>query len=82
MIYGDASALVKKYLSETGSDTVRQWLAKDPGLVTSQLAYAEIHATFAAKERIDFITVHDAAGSHKVTVDPAPDAMRAHGTRA
>jgi len=51
LIYWDASALVKKYLSETGSDTVRQWLAKDPVLVTSQLAYAEIHATFARKRR-------------------------------
>jgi len=51
LIYWDASALVKKYLSETGSETVRQWLAKDTVLVTSQLTYVEIHATFARKKR-------------------------------
>lgn len=51
MIYWDSSALVKKYLKENGSDTVLQWLSKDHNLVTSQLTYAEVHATFARKLR-------------------------------
>ena len=51
MIYWDSSALVKKYLKEEGTDRVRRWLAEDSLLVTSQLTYAEIHATFARKAR-------------------------------
>lgn len=51
MIYWDSSALIKKYLREEGSDTVLQWLLVDHVLTTSQLTYAEIHATFARKLR-------------------------------
>lgn len=51
MIYWDSSALIKKYLKEDGSDTVLQWLSIDPVLTTSQLTYAEVHATFARKLR-------------------------------
>jgi len=51
LIYWDTSALIKKYLKEDGSDTVLQRLSIDPVLATSQLTYAEVHATFARKLR-------------------------------
>lgn len=51
MIYWDSSALIKKYLMENGSDAVLQKLSADPLIVTSQLAYPEILATFARKLR-------------------------------
>lgn len=51
MIYWDSSALIKKYLKEGGSNAVLQRLSTDPILATSQLTYAEIHATFARKLR-------------------------------
>lgn len=51
MIYWDSSALIKKYLKEDGSNSVLQLLSTDPLLATSQLTYAEAHATFARKLR-------------------------------
>jgi predicted nucleic acid-binding protein len=51
LIYWDSSALIKKYLKEDGSKAVLQRLATDPVLATSQLTYAEVHATFARKLR-------------------------------
>lgn len=51
MIYWDYSALIKKYLKEDGSNAVLQRLSIDTVLATSQLTYAEVHATFARKLR-------------------------------
>ena len=51
MIYWDSSALVKKYLQEDGSSLVLNWLKNDQQIVTSQLAFVEIHTTFARKKR-------------------------------
>lgn len=62
MIYWDSSALIKKYLKEDGSDIVLQWLSVDSIVTTSQLTYAEIHATFARKMR-------EKAISHKTFED-------------
>jgi len=51
LIYWDSSALVKKYLQENGSSLVLDWLKNDQQIITSQLTFAEIHATFARKKR-------------------------------
>lgn len=51
MIYWDSSALIKKYLREEGSDVVHRRLKADSVVITSQIAYAEVHATFARKLR-------------------------------
>lgn len=59
MTYWDSSALIKKYLKEDGSHNVQQRLSEDPFLVTSQLTYAEIHATFARKQRENDISLND-----------------------
>lgn len=42
MIYFDTSALVKRYVSEEGSDAVDQWFAGTPLIATSKLTYPEM----------------------------------------
>lgn len=51
MIYLDTSALVKKYVFETGTDEVRNLLNKEHNVITSKLTYAEVCASFARKQR-------------------------------
>jgi predicted nucleic acid-binding protein len=51
LIYLDTSALVKKYVMETGTDRVRALIKDEKGIITSKLTYAEICASFARKYR-------------------------------
>lgn len=51
MIYLDTSALVKKYVFESGTGEVRTLLKKEHNVITSKLTYAEICASFARKQR-------------------------------
>lgn len=51
MTYLDTSALVKKYVVETGSDQMVSLMSGDRGLFTSKLAYAEMCASLARKRR-------------------------------
>lgn len=51
MIYLDTSALVKKYVTEIGTDRVRALLKDEKEIVISKLTYAEICASFARKYR-------------------------------
>ncbi len=51
MIYLDTSALVKKYVIETGTEAVRTLLRNEKEFVTSKLTYAEVSASFARKYR-------------------------------
>lgn len=51
MIYWDSSAVIKKYLSEEGSDVVHLRLKADSVVITSQITYAEVYATFVRKMR-------------------------------
>lgn len=41
----DSSALVKRYFTESGSDTVDKIFSQKPLILTSVLTYAEIYAT-------------------------------------
>lgn len=50
-VYLDASALVKAFLFEEGSDTVRQVAAEPVVSATSRISYAECHAAFARAQR-------------------------------
>ena len=50
-VYLDASSLVKLYVSEPGSDDVRQLLATARSAATSGLTYAEARAAFARRFR-------------------------------
>ncbi|MGH9788924.1 MAG: type II toxin-antitoxin system VapC family toxin [Candidatus Acidiferrales bacterium] len=49
MLYFDASALVKRYLRESGSDEVDNLFKRDEQLFTSVLSFAEVHAAFGRK---------------------------------
>ncbi len=49
MLYLDASALVKRYLSERGSDAVETRFRSGKRIFTSALSYAEIHAALGRK---------------------------------
>lgn len=51
IIYLDTSALVKLYVEEDGSETVRQAVAGSYVVTTSQVAYAEARAAFARAYR-------------------------------
>ncbi len=49
--YLDTSALLKGYLEEPGSETVRALLGASGGVITSVLAYTEARAGLARQER-------------------------------
>ena len=51
MIYFDSSALVKRYLREAGSETVRSLLLAERAIATSKLTYPEILSAFMRKYR-------------------------------
>jgi predicted nucleic acid-binding protein len=55
MIYLDSSALVKRYLKETGTDVVNSIIVSSKAKATSKLSYPEILSAFARKHRTNEI---------------------------
>jgi predicted nucleic acid-binding protein len=51
VIYLDSSALVKRYVAESGSDAMDRLLADHPYAATSRLAYPEILSALNRKQR-------------------------------
>jgi predicted nucleic acid-binding protein len=51
MIYLDTSALIKRYIWESGSEQVRRVLRESGVIVTSKIAYAEVYAAFTRRMR-------------------------------
>lgn len=51
MIYLDTSALIKRYIWESGSEQVRQVFRENVMIITSKVAYAEIYAAFTRRMR-------------------------------
>lgn len=51
MIYLDGSALVKRYVAETGSEAMDRLLADRPYAATSRLAYPEILSALNRKQK-------------------------------
>ena len=56
MIYFDSSALAKRYVKETGSETVNALLLSQKTIVTSKLSYPEILSAFMKKHRAGELT--------------------------
>jgi predicted nucleic acid-binding protein len=56
MIYFDSSALVKRYIEESGSDVVQSLLDRDASAATSKLAYPEILSALTRKQRSGELT--------------------------
>ena len=58
-LYLDTSALVKLYVAEAGSATVRAWTASSGQLVTVRVTYAEARATLARMRRSGELSTPD-----------------------
>jgi hypothetical protein len=59
--YADSSALLKKYVNETGSVWTRQALAAPVVVITAQLALIEIASALNRRVRDGTVTAHDYA---------------------
>ena len=59
MIYMDTSALIKRFVTETGSETVTALLEKSGPVVIAKLAFAEVHAGLKRKHREGFLSGRD-----------------------
>jgi predicted nucleic acid-binding protein len=55
ILFLDTSALVKVYISEPGSERMREAVARDDPKAASVLAFAEMHATFARRRREELL---------------------------
>lgn len=53
--YFDTSALIKRYVRESGSAVVKRLFSKKARIFTSRLTYAEAHATFHRLHRDGYI---------------------------
>lgn len=51
MTYLDTSALIKRFIAERGSDVVRRVFAEGRPVATARIAYAEVHAALARRQR-------------------------------
>ena len=51
ILFLDTSALVKLYIAEPGSERIRETASRGEPVAASDLAFAEIHATFARRGR-------------------------------
>ncbi len=55
-VYLDTSALIKLYVSETGSSEVARWVASAARVATSRVAYPEARAGLARRAREGALT--------------------------
>ena len=51
MNYLDTSALIKRFVSERGSEAVHALMSRGDPVATAKIGYAEVHAGFARKRR-------------------------------
>ena len=74
MNYFDTSALIKRFVEESGSKRVEAILDGEPLLATSKVAYAEVHAGLARKLREKAFS----AAAHRRTSRAFDDDWRAY----
>jgi predicted nucleic acid-binding protein len=55
ILFLDTSAFVKLYIAEPGSERMRKAVARGESVAASDLAFAEIHATFARRRREELL---------------------------
>jgi uncharacterized protein len=60
ILYLDASALVKRYIAEDGSDQVNSWIGSAEIVVTGLISRVEVAAAIARAQRMKKITYKDA----------------------
>ncbi len=56
ILYLDASAIVKRYIDEPGSEDVAQWIGDADLVGTSLISRAEVSAAFAKAARMNLLT--------------------------
>ena len=66
-LYVDTSSLIKLYVTEAGSDRVRQLVGKASVVATSVVAYPETRAALARLRREGTLTASNAASSPSKT---------------
>ena len=56
MIYLDTSALVKRYVAETGSAIIQELLRREEVAGTATIAYAEVYSGFTRRHREGYVS--------------------------
>jgi predicted nucleic acid-binding protein len=59
ILYLDASALVKRYIAEIGSDRVNAWITEAEAVVTCLITRAEVAAALTRANRMKLISVSE-----------------------
>ena len=81
-LYLDTSALVKKYVQESGSDTVRDLISQSAMVATSTISRPEAAAAFSKAVRIRSLTNAAAQASHKEFIRERKSYVRVRVTEA
>jgi predicted nucleic acid-binding protein len=63
ILYLDASALVKRYISENGSEQVNGWIGAAEMVVTALISRLEVAAAIARAQRMKVIAPEEAAAA-------------------
>ena len=82
IVYLDASALVKKYIAETGSREVADLIAQANIAGTSLISRAEVSAALAKAVRTGALHRDEAARALRLFLQQLPDFQRTHLTES
>ncbi|MCJ7623111.1 MAG: type II toxin-antitoxin system VapC family toxin [Anaerolineaceae bacterium] len=66
ILYLDASALVKRYVAERGSEEVNTWIQEAESVATGLITRVEVAAAISRAERMNLITKDDTAAAIKL----------------
>ena len=75
-LYLDTSSLIKLYVSEAGSDGVRQLVGEATVVATSRVAYAETRAALARLRRERELTASRFASAKREFQEQRPEGVR------
>lgn len=76
ILYLDASALVKRYVSEPGSDEVLRGIGEAEAVGTATISRAEIAAALAKAARLGLLSREEALLAHQTFRQEWPDFIR------
>jgi predicted nucleic acid-binding protein len=80
ILYLDASALVKRYVTESGSTEVSEAISEAEVIGTALISRAEVAAALAKAVRMDALTREEALASLQVFRNEWPDLVRVQVT--
>jgi predicted nucleic acid-binding protein len=76
ILYLDASALVKRYVSEPGSEDVLRKIVEAQAVGTAAISRAEVTAALAKAARVGLLTREDAEAARQAFSQEWPDFIR------